>query len=244
MLNTGTMSSFRAPDIQIVELDHVEIAVEPWRWEFAHKRREEIDRHFAARRRKQAALWNGRVLLLNRYAIEKSVLRGASFETDYASFLAWRDWDLPDAGVFNVFAAAALRSADGAYLVGRMAPSTSVAGQWLFPCGTPDPKDIGAAGTLDLAGSVGRELFEETGLDIGTFEAEPGWTLVRDGGFIALMKRLISGESAETLRARVVRHLANEAQPEFSDIRLLRGPADFDPAMPRFLTAYLARVWS
>jgi 8-oxo-dGTP pyrophosphatase MutT (NUDIX family) len=244
MLNAGTMSSFRAPDIQIVELDHVEIAVEPWRWEFAHKRREEIDLHFAARRRKQPALWNGRVLLLNRYAIEKSVLRGASFETDYASFLAWRDWDLPDAGVFNVFAAAALRSADGAYLVGRMAPSTSVAGQWLFPCGTPDPKDIGAAGTLDLAGSVGRELFEETGLDIGTFEAEPGWTLVRDGGFIALMKRLIAGESAETLRARSVRHLANEAQPEFSDIRLLRGPADFDPAMPRFLTAYLARVWS
>jgi 8-oxo-dGTP pyrophosphatase MutT (NUDIX family) len=244
MLNAGTMSSFRAPDIQIVELDHVEIAVEPWRWEFAHRRREEIDLHFAARRRKQPALWNGRVLLLNRYAIEKSVLRGASFETDYASFLAWRDWDLPDAGVFNVFAAAALRSADGAYLVGRMAPSTSVAGQWLFPCGTPDPKDIGAAGTLDLAGSVGRELFEETGLDIGTFEAEPGWTLVRDGGFIALMKRLIAGESAETLRARSVRHLANEAQPEFSDIRLLRGPADFDPAMPRFLTAYLARVWS
>jgi hypothetical protein len=244
MLNTGTMSSFRAPDIQIVELDHVEIAVEPWRWEFAHKRREEIDLHFAARRRKQPALWNGRVLLLNRYAIEKSVLRGASFETDYASFLAWRDWDLPDAGVFNVFAAAALRSADGAYLVGRMASPTSVAGQWLFPCGTPDPKDISAGGTLDLAGSVGRELFEETGLDIGTFEAEPGWTLVRDGGFIALMKRLIAGESAETLRARSVRHLANEAQPEFSDIRLLRGPADFDPAMPRFLTAYLARVWS
>jgi hypothetical protein len=38
------------------------------------------------------------------------VMRGASFETDYASFLAWRDWGCPDAGVCNVFAAAALRA--------------------------------------------------------------------------------------------------------------------------------------
>jgi hypothetical protein len=125
-----------------------------------------------------------------------------------------------------------------------MAPSTSVAGQWLCPCGTPDPKDISAAGMLDLTGSVGRELFEETGLDIGAFEAEPGWTLVRDGGFLALMKRLVAGESAETLRTRIMSHLATEAQPEFSEICFLRGPGDFDRNMPRFLTAYLARVWS
>jgi hypothetical protein len=222
--------SSRRPDPQIIELDRAEIAVAPWRWEFAHARRAEIDRHFAARRREQPALWNGRVLLLNHYAIEQRVLRGTGFETDYANFLAWRDWDCSDGGVFNVFSAAALRSADGAYLVGRMAPSTSIAGQWLFPCGTPDPKDINAAGMLDLAGSAGRELFEETGLDIGAFKAAPGWTLVRDGGFIGLMKHLVAGESAETLRARILNHLANEAQPEFSDVRFLRGPAGFRPS--------------
>ena len=33
-------------------------------------------------------------------------------ETDYASFLAYRDWDFPEPGVYNVFAAAALRAAD------------------------------------------------------------------------------------------------------------------------------------
>jgi hypothetical protein len=236
--------SSRTPAIQITELDHAEIAVAPWRWQFAHARRDEIDRHFAARRREQPALWNGRVLLVNHYAIEQRALRGSSFETDYASFLAWRDWDCCDASVCNIFSAAALRAADGAYLVGRMAPSTSVAGQWLFPCGTPDPKDINAAGMLDLAGSAGRELHEETGLDIGTFEAAPGWTLVRDGGFIALMKHLVAGEDAETLRARIMLHLANELQPEFSDVRFLRGPADLDPAMPRFLTAYLMHAWS
>ena len=243
MLYTRAMSSIRTADIQVVAIDRAEIAVEPWRWEFAQSRREEIDRHFAERQRTQPALWNGRVLLLHRYAIAQCVLRGASFETDYASFLAWREWNYADPGVFNIFAAAALQSADGAYLVGRMAPSTSIAGLWLFPCGTPDLKDISAAGALDLAGSVGRELLEETGLDIAGFRAEPGWTLIHDGGLIALIKRLVAAESAEQLRAHVTRHLANEAQPELSDIRFLRSAADFDPAMPRFVKAYLERIW-
>ena len=178
--------SFRSPDTEIIELDRVEIAVEPWAWEFAHARRAEIDRHFASRQRERPALWNGRVLLVHRYGVDRGVLRGACFETDYASFLAWRDWDLPDAGVFNVFAAAALQAADGAYLVGEMAPSTATAGQLYFPCGTPDPVDITAGGTLDLAGSLARELLEETGIDIATLDAAPGWCLVRDRGYLAL----------------------------------------------------------
>jgi 8-oxo-dGTP pyrophosphatase MutT (NUDIX family) len=228
---------------EIVAVERVEIAVAPWRWEFAHARADDIARHFAARQCELPALWNGRVLLLHRLAVENGLLRGASFETDYASFLAWRDWGCPGAGVFNVFAAAALQAADGAYLVGRMAPFTSIAGQWLFPCGTPDREDI-SAGMLDLAGSARRELFEETGLDIGTMQAEPGWTLVRDGGFVALIKRVTANESAEDLRARIERYLAGEAQPEFSEIRILRGIADLDTDMARFLRVYLAAAWS
>ena len=228
---------------EIVALERVEIAVAPWRWEFAYARAEDIARHFAARQRERPALWNGRVLLLHRFAIENGVLRGSSFETDYASFLAWRDWGCPDAGVFNVFAAAALEAADGAYLVGRMAPFTSGAGQWLFPCGTPDPKDI-SVGMLDLADSARRELFEETGLDIGTMQSEAGWTLVRDSGFVGLIKRVTASECAEDLRARIVRYLASEAQPEFSEIRILRGIADVDADMPRFLRTYLAAAWA
>jgi 8-oxo-dGTP pyrophosphatase MutT (NUDIX family) len=124
-----------------------------------------------------------------------------------------------------------------------MAPFTSIAGQWLFPCGTPDPEDI-SAGMLDLAGSARRELFEETGLDIGTMQVEAGWTLVRDNGFVALIKRVIASENAEDLRARIVRYLAGEAQPEFSEIRIVRGVADVDADTPRFLRAYLAAAWS
>ncbi len=235
--------SFRPPNPEIVALDRVEIAVEPWSWQFAHLRRAEIDRHFAFRQRERPALWNGRVLLVHRYTIDDGVLRGACFETDYASFLAWRDWGPPDAGVFNIFAAAALRTTDGAYLLGEMASSTAAAGQLYFPCGTPGPEDIGAAGALDLAGSLTRELLEETGLDIATLDAAPGWCLVRDRGIIALMKRLTARQSAEELRSAIMRHLASEPQPELSDIRIVRGRADLDPRMPTFIVAFLEQSW-
>jgi len=228
---------------QIAALERVEIALTPWRWEFAHGRADEIARHFAARRRQQPSLWNGRVLLVHRHAVDDGVLRGACFETDYASFLAWRDWGCPDTGVSNVFAAAALQAADGAYVIGRMAAHTSIPSQWLFPCGTPDPNDV-TAGMLDLAGSARRELSEETGLRIDSMQAEAGWTMVRDKGFLALIKRVVAAENADELCARIMSFLAREARPEFSEIRTVRGVADVDVDMPRFLRAYLAAAWS
>jgi len=230
-------------DIETVKINRVEIAVEPWRWEFADTRRDDIDRHFAAMQRQRSALWNGRVLLLHRYAIYTGNLNGACFETDYASFTAWRSWSFPDASVFNVFAAAALRAADGAYLVGEMASSTANAGMLYFPCGTPEPGDVDSAGFLDVAGNLGRELREETGLDVGSLNAESDWTMVRDRCYIALLKPVTAAENAETLRRRIMRHLASEPRPELVDIRIVRGPADLDARMPRFVVAFLENVW-
>ncbi|MGO9699457.1 MAG: NUDIX hydrolase [Xanthobacteraceae bacterium] len=232
-----------APKIEIYPIDRVEIAVEARSWEFAQAKREEIERNFARRQREASAVWNGPVLLLHRYTVRDGLLHGACFETDYASFLAWRDWGFADAAVFNVFACAALQSADGAYLVGEMASSMASAGQIYFPCGTPDPDDVSAAGTLDLAGSVSRELLEETGIDIADLAAEPGWTMVHDRGFMALMKRLKARENAAGLRARIKANLTKQARPEFSDIHIVRGPADLDHRMPRFIVAYLEEAW-
>ena len=230
--------------IEITAVERIEITVEPFAWGFAQARRADIDRHFAAQQRQRPALWNGRVLLLHRYAQEDRVLRGASFETDYASFLAWRDWGFPAVDAFNIFAAAALRSADGAFLLGQMAPFTSAAGKWVFPCGTPEPGDVNSVGMLDLVGNLSRELFEEIGVDIAAFQVEPRWMLVRDGGFLAVIKRLTANHSAEALHAKIMDHLASQAQPEFTAVRIVRCPADLDPATPRFYVEYLKAEWS
>ena len=235
--------SVAAPSaLDIAPIARAEILVEKRPWPFAFARRAEIDRYFVERQQSEPALWNGRVLLLSRYAIDDGVLRGACFETDFASFLAWRDWGFPDPDVSNVFAAAALRGADGAFLLGEMAPHTTNAGRIYFPCGTPDPDDI-AAGKLDLAGSLRRELAEETGLAIGTLAAEPGWHVVHDRGFLAVLKRVTARENAAALRERILRHLAGEARPEFCQIHIVRVPADLDARMPPFVVAYLEQAW-
>jgi len=44
---------------------------------------------------------------------------------------------------------------------------------------------------------------------------------------------------ADDLRARILGHLAQETQPEFSDIRIVRGRGDLDPNMPGFVAAFL-----
>ena len=232
-----------AAALEIVPVERVEITVAPWQWEFAVQRRAEINAHFGARKERQPALWNGRVLLLKDYRIENGLLSGSSFETDFASFVAWRDWDFPDRDVFNVFAMAAVRGADGGYLLGEMADHTASAGFLYFPCGTPDPKDV-TDGMLDLGGSAARELFEETGIDITKLSAWPGWSLVREQNFIALIKSFASAEQAQDLRARVMRYLASGAHPELSDIRIVRDRGDLTAQIPEFVITFLESIWS
>jgi 8-oxo-dGTP pyrophosphatase MutT (NUDIX family) len=229
--------------LEIVPVGRVEITVAPWQWQFAVKRRAEIDAHFATRKERQPALWNGRVLLLKDYRIENGLLSGSTFETDFASFVAWRDWNFPDPDVFNVFAMAAVRGADGGYLLGLMADHTASAGLLYFPCGTPDPKDV-TDGMLDLGGSAARELVEETGINVATLSAQPGWSLVRERNFIALIKSFTSAEKAHELRARVMRYLASGAHPELSDIRIVRDRGDLTAQIPGFVVTFLESVWS
>src|ERR1044072_4697269 len=92
----------------------------------------EIDVHFTQMRIEKTDMWNGRVLIMRHGDIADGVLSGAYLETDFASFIAWRDWGFPDTTMRNCFAMAALRAADGAFLLGQMSPRTATAGQIHF----------------------------------------------------------------------------------------------------------------
>jgi 8-oxo-dGTP pyrophosphatase MutT (NUDIX family) len=226
-----------------IGIERLELGIVPYAWPFAQERRGDIDDHFAALRRAKPGLWNGRVLLMKDAAIGDGVLRGTCFETGFADFMAWRDWGFPDRAVRNCFAMGALRGSDGGYLLGVMSAFTANAGRIYFPAGTPEPADI-VGGTVDLLGSVLRELREETGLDPAAFSAAPDWTAVIAGPRLALMKAIQADRPAEALREEVLCHLAAEARPELADVRIVRSPDDFDPAMPDFVTAYLSYVWA
>jgi 8-oxo-dGTP pyrophosphatase MutT (NUDIX family) len=233
----------RVADASIVRLDRVALSYAPQPWRFADARRADIDRHFAQMQRAKPALWNGRVLLLHRYRIDGNGLDGAFLETDFASFMAWRDWGFPEAAVTNCFAMGALRGTDGAYLLGLMGPHTAAAGKVYFPSGTPDPHDV-AGDAVDIAANLRREVEEETGLTAADLDADAGWSGVVDGPRIALMKVLQAREPAPALRERIRAHLAQEQEPELADMVIVRNLADLDARMPPFVTAFLKHVWS
>ena len=216
----------------------LDLRVTPWSWPFARARRAEIDAHFLERQRAKPKMWNGRVLLARDLRFAEAGLAADYFETDFVSFLAWRDWGYPDKEVFNVPGMGALRASDGAFVLGEMAPHTANAGRIYFAAGTPDPSDV-KDGRVDIPGSVAREAEEETGLTPADYRAAPDWCCVDTGPMLAMIRTLHADLPGEALRARIEANLARQSQPEFSAIHLVRKRGDLTAAMPRFVTAWL-----
>lgn len=216
---------------------------EPWPW--ARENRALVEAYWKELSRGNPAYFNGRVLVRRRQSLEAGRLSLDYVETDYASFIAFRDHGFPDPTSGNGFAMAALRSADGAYLLGRMADHTSNAGKVYFPAGTPDPQDVLPDGTVDLAGSVLRELAEETGLTAHDVEVTDRWTAVFAGGRTAMMRDLRVPDSAEAVQSRARAFIAREEEPELSDLCIVRSLSDIDPvAMPPFMQAFLREAFA
>jgi 8-oxo-dGTP pyrophosphatase MutT (NUDIX family) len=166
-------------------------------------------------------------------------LKGVYFETDYADFLAWTDFGHPGERVDNCFAMAALRSDDGAFLLGEMAHHTYNAGQIYFPAGTPDPDDV-FDDRVDLEASARRELLEETGLLAAETDIAPGWTLMITPQRIACMKLMTFPLPAARLKAQIEAFLARDPLAEFSRVHIVRDPEDIDEArVPIFVADYL-----
>jgi hypothetical protein len=221
----------------------LDLRYEPWTWPFADARGAEITAHFAEVQREKPAVWNGRVLLGRDPVFADGRLSASYFDVDFASFLAWRDWGFADRSVFNGFGMGALHCADGAFVLGEMAQHTSNAGRIYFPSGTPDRSDI-SGDTVDIEGSVVRELEEETGLTPSDYHAEAGWHCVVSGAAIAMVKLLQVASSGESLRARIEANLARQSEPELSAIHLVRSVRDLTSDMPRFVTAFIEQQFA
>ena len=221
----------------------LDLAVRPIAWPFAEERRAEIAAHFAEKQRERPKMWNGRVLLGRDAVFTDGHLAATYFETDFESFLAWRDWGFPDKAVFNGFGMGALRASDGAFIMGEMAQHTANAGRIYFPSGTPDLDDV-SDGALDIPGSVIRELGEETGLTAADYRAQPDWHCVVTGPSIAMIQIINLDMPGDVAQARIEANLAREAEPELSAIHLVRGMSDLTPTMPRFVTAFIEQQFA
>ncbi len=234
--------------LRIVDVAELDFAFEPTRWAFAQERAADVAAHWAKLLAAKPALYNGRVLLQGRRELVRRAdgglsLNGAFFETAYADYVAWRAFGHPGEPVDNCFSMAALRGADGAFLLGEMASHTYNAGQIYFPAGTPDPTDV-FDGKVDLDASARRELLEETGLSAEAAAMETGWTVVFAPQRVACMKLMSLDVSAEEAKARIEAFLAADPDAEFARIHVVGRPADIDEARtPAFVSAYLRQAF-
>jgi 8-oxo-dGTP pyrophosphatase MutT (NUDIX family) len=216
----------------------LDLKFRPRPWRFAEERRADIDAHFAARLGEKPKLWNGRVLLARNPVFSGERFSADYFETDFASFLAWRDWGFPDQDVFNGFGMGALRGSDGAFILGEMGQHTSNAGRIYFPGGTPDLDDL-RDGAVDMPGSVAREVEEETGLTPADYRAGAHWDCVVCDGRVAMIRILNADRPGEALCAKIQANLAGQPQPELCAVHLVRGVNDLTSAMPDFVAAFI-----
>ncbi len=230
-------------DVTLHRVDALECRFVQHDWPFARERVADIEANWQARLATGQKLWNGRVLVsLDARVVErdgKRIFLADHFEVDYAPFLGHRDLGFPDPRVKNCFAMAALRSSDGAFLVARMGMHTANPGQLYFAAGTPDPGDV-VGDRVDLAGSILRELAEETGITADDVVLSSGYTIAFESGRIACLQEARTHADAETLIARVKEFLAKEKAPEINGLVSIRSEADFAKGpMPPFLPVYL-----
>ena len=194
----------------------------------------EIDAVWRAAHADKPETFNGRILLAEAVELDGDVLRADFRECAFATLLWLRGQRASPPPLYNVFGAAAVLSRDGAFLLGRMAPHTSNAGQIYFPCGTPDPGDA-AEGLVDLEGSIARELCEETGLAAPLVHPTPRSVAVFDAHLVGFVRRFDSDLDAAALEAQARAHLAQEARPELDGVVMARDPAALGDATRTFV---------
>jgi 8-oxo-dGTP pyrophosphatase MutT (NUDIX family) len=233
--------------IRIEAVDALDFRLGPGVWDFAHDRADEILAHWRKRKAEVPQLFNGRVLMLGAHEYvdraKARVLTGQFLETDFADFLAWREFGFPASNACNGFSMAALRGADGGFLVGEMAAHTASAGAIYFPAGTPDRQDLDGD-VVDLEASARRELFEETGVDVDEVEISPGWWVVHSAGRVACLKMMRLRQSAEAAKAQINLGLAADAKAEFSRMHVIRGEGDFTDRVTEFVRVFIRHVWA
>ncbi len=228
----------------IQPLAGVEARVEPVDWPFARDSRAEIDAHWQELSKANPAMFNGTVLLQHRWTIDDGIYHAAYAPVDYASFVAWIRFGQPGVPRRNGFAMGALRSADGAFVLGVMAGHTMNAGKIYFPAGTPDLDDVTDDGKVDLAGSLTRELFEETALRPDEVLVEDRWTVVSESYRAAFMKPVRLVYPADEAR-RIMLERLSQTDQELVDFHLVRRPSDIiEGRMPAFAVAYMNAVFA
>ena len=226
------------PEVGVHHLTGLDLRFTSKAWAFAADHRGRINDHWQALASERPEIWNGEVLVCLNSGIDNGVLRAELAVTDYASFLAWRDWGVAHGGAWNCFGCPVVLTADRAMIFGEMAGNTMNGGKIYPPSGSLEPRDIKPDGTVDVLGSIAIELAEETGLDATMAKSGPVLAIF-DQHRIAVCQGLAFPLAADEIVRRFAEH--RDAHGELARLAVIRSASGVSEAIPPFAQEIVRR---
>jgi 8-oxo-dGTP pyrophosphatase MutT (NUDIX family) len=195
-----------------------------------------IDRNWQTEIRAKPRLFDGQVAMFGAHELRDGHLSAKCHLVRFATFLYWRTVE-PVEGAEHFFAHAVPVARDNSLIAIRMGNHTANAGQVYFAAGSFDTQDF-CGGKIDIEANMAREVFEETGIDLGAAIAEPDYAAWRYGGQAVIFRRYRFDLDAKTITKRIARHIQSDPDPEIDCAMAIRG----DCALPVGLTSYMPGI--
>lgn len=228
-----------------IEARCADLKVDDVVWDFAVENASAIDQHWDEARRANPLYFNGRVYLTRRASLRDGIVVGQVFPAEFKSVLYWRSLNFPKAGAIDGFGSALIRTLDGGVVIGRQRGGQINSGLTYLPGGFFDDRDVSADGSIDLAGSVLRELEEETGLGVYDGSVAPGLIVTRAGHQLSFAISFFAALPADALVDRINARLEADPQSELERVVAVRSASELDGvAMPAYARTLLHRLFA
>jgi len=232
-----------SPHEAVVRARRCDLTVGDTNWAFAQRHRCEIDAHWQRRATDNPSFFNGAILLMETHSLHDGILEARFLRTEFKNYLFWRETGGADSSIADAFGSALIRSSEGHVLLGRQRVGVN-AGLAYPPGGFIDERDVGAGGVIDIAGSVAREIEEETGLSPQALERTPGFILTFARPFVSVGVEFRSPLTAERLESRIRDHIGGDPDSELAEILVIKSGRDLEGlAVPIYVRLLIAALF-
>jgi 8-oxo-dGTP pyrophosphatase MutT (NUDIX family) len=222
MRTNKIMKKDRAMAARITEY---RLEVEDKPWAYAEKNAASIDAHWQQALPRNPGFFDGRVFVLDDFAVQENRLEGTFRATSFSAYLHWRDNNFDLAYGHDGFVCAIVTSSDGRVLLAEATTGTLNDGLRLLPGGMIDRRDVTRGGLIDVRSAACRELAEETGLSEAEVQPASHLYVALCGHLVAMGVQFVSRLTASELKCRTERYLATREKPELA-APIFAAPAD------------------
>ena len=220
----------------IYEIDRVDVRVLPGLLSYTETNKPVIAANWKKAVTANPTLFDGEIYLAPEARLDERVFKACFRRTSFATLMYWRD-DHTSQKPWHVFGVGIMVSVEGHLIAARMSTHNAVAGRIYFPAGSIDDHDI-VGDRADYEANMTREVFEETGIDLGDAKVEPKTHLVTANGSIALYRRYYFDVPTAELLKQIEDNIAKQAEPELAEIIPVTRAGAMGEATPSYVRAF------